>query len=292
MQRVKKVVDKGWPTFYVVGATAAQRTAADNQMQIHRGEKYNSIGSKVSIPNSLKQCAYKRMFDHRNTTWELLTTHHFKKDLCYAMSADGEELFLSNDKLVNIEKQLKSLQEAFQSQSVNVVNLNRQNPQLNQNFSHFCNFCQTEGHTVLYCPRKQSQSNFQNQIFYRPRQNNFGEYPNRKFRPFQRNQNQYNYRQWRPQQSSLPTRNRFLQNRNGFRKNFQNQQRNYIQNSYQQNYQGSNQNCSNQQNLQQPPFQISNHEANQNQPPNVQYIYEQDVTEQNNMIRQHPKRNS
>ena len=40
------------------------------------------------------------------------------------------------------------------------------------------------------------------------------------------------------------------------------------------------------------PFQNSNSEANQNQPPNVQYINERDVTEQINMIRQHPKRNS
>ena len=33
-------------------------------------------------------------------------------------------------------------------------------------------------------------------------------------------------------------------------------------------------------------------EANQNQPPNVLYINEQDVTEQPKMIRQHPKRTS
>ena len=65
-----------------------------------------------------------------------------------------------------------------------------------------------------------------------------------------------------------------------------------MQNSYRQNYPGSNQNYSNQQNLQHPPFQNSNNEASQNQPPNVQYINEQDVTEQINMIRHHPKRNS
>ena len=182
------------------------------------------------------------MFEHPNTTWELLTTHLINKDLCYAMSADGEELFSSNDKLVNNEKQLKCLQETLQSQSVNAVNINRQNAQLNQNFRHFCKLCQTEGHTVLYCPRKQSQSNFQNQIFYIPRQNNFGEYPNRNFRPFQKNQNQYIYRQLRPQQSLFPTRNRCPQNRNDFRNNFQNQQRNYIQNSYLQNHSGSTQN--------------------------------------------------
>ena len=112
LQRVKKIVDKGWPTIYVVGATAAQRTAADDQMQIHRNEKYISLGSKGLIPNSLKQCAYKRMLEHPNTTWEQLTTHLINKDLCYAMSADGEEHSSSNDKLVNIEKELKSLQEA------------------------------------------------------------------------------------------------------------------------------------------------------------------------------------
>ena len=35
LQRVKKIVDQGWPTIYVVGATAAQRTAADDHMQMH-----------------------------------------------------------------------------------------------------------------------------------------------------------------------------------------------------------------------------------------------------------------
>ena len=232
------------------------------------------------------------MLEHPNTTWEQLTTHLIDKDLCYAMKADGEEYFSSNDNLVNFEKQLKSLQEALQSQNVNAVNLNPQNPQMNQNFTRFCELCQTEGHTVMYCPRKQNQSNFQNQNLYRPRQNTFGEYPNRNFRSFQRNQNQYNYRHFRPQQTAFQTRNRFRQNKNGFWNNFQNQQRNYIQNFYRQNYPGSHPNYSNQQNPQHPPFQSSNNEANQNQPPNVQYINEQDVTEQINMNRQQPKRNS
>ena len=127
------------------------------------------------------------MVEHPNTTWEQLTTHLINKDLCYAMSADGEEHSSSNDKLVNIEKQLKSLQEALQSHSINAVNLKPQNPRMNQSFTRFCKICQTEGHTVIYCPRKQNQSSFRNQNLYHPRQNNFGEYPNRNFRPFQRN---------------------------------------------------------------------------------------------------------
>ena len=65
-----------------------------------------------------------------------------------------------------------------------------------------------------------------------------------------------------------------------------------MQNSYRKNYPGSNQNYSNQQNPQHPPFRKSNNEASQNQPPNVQYKNEQDVTERINMIRHHPKRNS
>ena len=141
----------------------------------------------------------------------------------------------------------------------------------------------------MNCPRKQNQPNFQDQTFYRPRQINFGEYPNRNFRPIQRNQNQYNYRQFRPQPFSLQTRDRFPQNKNGFRINFQNQQRNYIQNSYRQNYPGSYQKYSNQQYPQHPPFQNSDNEENQSQPPNVQYLNEQDVTEQINAIRQHRK---
>ena len=51
LRRVFKIVDKGWPTIYVVGATATQRTAADNQMQIFEMNKNQSdqkIGSKVS----------------------------------------------------------------------------------------------------------------------------------------------------------------------------------------------------------------------------------------------------
>ena len=232
------------------------------------------------------------MLEHPNTTWEQSTTHLNNKDLCYPMSADGEEFSSSIDKLANSEKQLKSLQEALQSHIKNAVNLLPQDPQTNQIFTRFCKHCRTEGHTIMYCPRKQNQSNFQNQHFYRPRQNNFGEYSNRKFCAFQKNQHQYTPRQFRPQKTSLQTRNRFPQNRNGFRSNFQNQQRNYIQNSYRQNYPESNQNYSNQQNPQHRPFQNSNNEANQNQPPNVQYINEHDVTDQRFMIRQHPKRNS
>ena len=98
----------------MAGTTAAQRTAVDNQMQIHRNENDISFGPKSLIPNSLKQCACKRMLEHSNTTWEQLTTHLINKHSCYAMSAGGEKLSSSNDKLVNIEKQLKSLQEALQ----------------------------------------------------------------------------------------------------------------------------------------------------------------------------------
>ena len=86
----------------------------------------------------------------------------------------------------------------------------------------------------------------------------------------------------------MQTRNRFPQNRNCSRNNFQNQQRNYIQNSYRQNYPGSNKNYSNQNNPQHLLFQNSNNEANQYQPPKVQYIIGQDVREQIKMIRQHP----
>ena len=150
----KKIVDKSWPTIYVVGATAAQRTAADNQMQIHRNENYISPGSKGLNPSSLKQCAYKRMPEHPNTSWEQLTIHLINKDLCYAKSADAEEHSSLNDKLVNIENQLKKLQEALQSHSVNAVNLNPQNPRMNQNFTRFCKLRRGEGHTVMYCLRK------------------------------------------------------------------------------------------------------------------------------------------
>ena len=240
LQRVKNTVEKSWPTIYVVGANAAQRTVSDNQMQIHRNEKHISLGSKGSIPNSLKQCAYKRMLEHPNTAWEELATHLINKDLCYARSADGEKLLSSNEKLVNNEKQLKIFQETLQSHSVIAVNLNPQNPRMNQNFTRFCKHCRTEGHTVMYCPRKRNQSNFQNQNLLRPRPNNFGKYPNRNFCTFPRNQNQYNYRQFRPQQPSFQNRNRFPQNRNGYRNKFQNQQQNYIQYSYRQNYPGSN----------------------------------------------------
>ena len=64
------------------------------------------------------------MLEHPITTWEQLTTHLINKDLCYAMSADDEESSSSNDRLVNIEKQLKSLQETLQSHIVNALNLN------------------------------------------------------------------------------------------------------------------------------------------------------------------------
>ena len=68
---------------------------------------------------------------------------------------------------------------------------------MNQIFTPFCKLCRTEGHTVMYSPRKQNQSNFQSQNFYRPDQNLFGDYSNRTFRPFQRNQNQFHHRHFR-----------------------------------------------------------------------------------------------
>ena len=71
------------------------------------------------------------MLEHSNFTWEQLTNQLINKDLCYAMSADGKEISSSNDKLVNIEKQLKSLQEALQSHSTHAVNLNMRNSQMN-----------------------------------------------------------------------------------------------------------------------------------------------------------------
>ena len=64
------------------------------------------------------------MLEHPNTTWQQLTTYLIKEDLCHAMSADGEESSPSNDKLVNLEKKFKKLQEAIQSLSVKAVNLN------------------------------------------------------------------------------------------------------------------------------------------------------------------------
>ena len=144
------------------------------------------------------------MLEHPYTTWEQLTTHFISKDLCYAMvkSADGEEISFSNHKLINNEKQFKILQGALQSHRVNAVNLNPQNSPMNQNLTRFCKIYQTEGHTVLYCPRKQNHSNFR-KTFYRPQLNNFGEYSNRNFCPFQRNHNQNNHKQFRPQHTSF-----------------------------------------------------------------------------------------
>ena len=90
------------------------------------GMKKNiSLGSKDLAPNSLKQCAYKRMLEHLNTTSEQLTTHLINKDLCYALSAAGEEFCSSIGKLVGIDKQLKCLQEALELHSANALNLNR-----------------------------------------------------------------------------------------------------------------------------------------------------------------------
>ena len=70
----------------------------------------------------------KEVLEHPNITWEQLTTHLIKKDLCYTMSADGWARSSSNEKLVNVEKQLKSLQEGLQSHRVNAMNINPQNP--------------------------------------------------------------------------------------------------------------------------------------------------------------------
>ena len=42
------------------------------------------------------------MLEHTKTTLEQLTTHLINKQSCYAMSADGDEISSSNDKLVNI----------------------------------------------------------------------------------------------------------------------------------------------------------------------------------------------
>ena len=231
LQRVTKLVDKSWPTIYVFEATAAQRTAADNQMQIHRNEKYISLGSKGLIPNSVKQLACKRMLEHPNTTWEQLATHLINKDLCYPMSADDEELSSLNERLVNIEKHLKSLQEALQSLNVNAVNLNPQYPRMNQKFTRFCKFCQTEGHTVLYCPKKQKQSNFQNQNFYRPRQKKHWRVFQQKFSSISDESKSIESQAIYTTKNLIPNPNCFPQNRIGFRNSFRNQQRNYIQNS-------------------------------------------------------------
>ena len=93
------------------------------------------------------------------------------------MSADGEELSSSNDKVVNIEKQLRSLQESLQSHSVKAVNLNPQKSRMNRSSTRFCKFFRTEGQTVIYCPRKQNQSSLQNHNYYRPRQKKFQSIP-------------------------------------------------------------------------------------------------------------------
>ena len=71
------------------------------------------------------------MLENPSTTWKQLTADLNNEDLCYAMSAEGEDLSSSNDKVVNIEKQLKSLQQALQSHSVNEKNLNRRNHRVN-----------------------------------------------------------------------------------------------------------------------------------------------------------------
>ena len=258
LQRVKKIVDKGWPTIYAAGADEAARTAADNAMQVHRTEKYISLGSKGLIPSSLKNCAYKRMLEHPGTTWEELKTHLINKDLCYAMSTDGESSN-SNSKLTNIETQLKELKESLQNQSINAVNLNPHNPRMNQNFTRFCKICRKEGHTMMYCWKRQNQTNFQNQNSNRQQQYNNGDYSNRNFRPPQGNQNQsnnrnfgprQNFNQNRPQNQNFQNQNRFQQ-RNGPRNNSQSQ-RNYNrnwnnnQNANRQNNPGYNQNRYNQ----------------------------------------------
>ena len=159
-----KILDKRWPTIYVIGATAAQWTTV-RQSNGNPLKRKIPLRLKGLVQNSLKQCAFKKMLANPKITWERITTHLIKKYLSYAMSADGVEFSSLNDNFQNIEKQLKSVQEALQSHSVNALNLNSQNPWVNQSFTRFCKLCRTEWHTVMHSPRKQNQSNFHHQFF-------------------------------------------------------------------------------------------------------------------------------
>ena len=142
----------------------------------------------------------------------------------------------------------------------------------------------------MYCPRKQNQSNFQKKIIAHDKitSENISTEIFVRFKGIKINIITSNLDHNKPH-SKLQIVSLKI---NGSRKYFQNQQRNYIQNSCRQIYPGSNQRFSNQQSPQILLFQNPNNETNQNQPPNVQYINEQDVTEQISMIRQHPRKNS
>ena len=280
-----KNVDKSGPTIF--GATAAQRKAADNQMQIYRNENDNSHGLKGLAPNSLKQCAYKRVLEHPKSTWEEITIHLVNKDLCFAMSTDGQEISSSNHKMVSIEKQLRKLKEALQSHSVKAVNLNPQSLRMNQNFTRFCELCHTEGHTVMYCPKKRNQSIFENKTSIAHNKITLENIPTEFFVRFKgikinfitdildhnKTHSKLGIVSLKPEkvpeitfkisEATVPkTQNDKMTQ--------------------------SNQNYSNQLNTEHLLFQNPNNEANQNNPSIVHYINEQDVTEEINMIRQHP----
>ncbi len=176
-QRVKSVVDEGWPMMHAANANDAARQAAESTAQNSRNEKYNSSRVKELDNPALQHAAQTCLIEHPNATWAQFHTHVVHKDLTFAVNASflSETTAHSAERLVTIEKELQKLQLIVQNIAVNAITLppdtsgTKNNPRYRQNATRFSTHCIRNGHSIRFCYQKRNddktrrnESNYRN----------------------------------------------------------------------------------------------------------------------------------
>ena len=119
--RIKKTVDKGWPDD--MNGIARAQHKAEWDTQARQGRQRNMDYSLRGLrPRYLQSKAQEYLLEHPNATWNVFSTHIFRKDASFQVSSN----FLNDEEqtkteLATLGQQMKNLRTDLQEQRVKAV---------------------------------------------------------------------------------------------------------------------------------------------------------------------------
>ena len=158
LNRIKKIVGKGWPKDDMEGIVEADRAAERQAQGRQRRQRYIDYTLRGLRPRYLQRKAQEYLMEHPNATWNDFSTRIIQRDLSYQVFSN----FLNDEEqtkaqLASLGQEMKNLRSELQEHPIIALENPRQpdpNQKRRQNATQFCYFCRTNGHTPSWCRKK------------------------------------------------------------------------------------------------------------------------------------------
>ena len=121
LHRIKRTVDKGWPSD-MNGIEAAQQSAERETQGRQRRQRYIYYSPKGLRPRNLQRKAQEYLMQNPNATWNDISTQIIQRDVSFQVSSN----FFNNEeqtkaKIATLGQELKNLRSEVQERRVNAV---------------------------------------------------------------------------------------------------------------------------------------------------------------------------